>query len=106
KEGVSTLTCPMKKGRIDLVALIGVLEKMSVSSLLVEGGASITGSLLREKLVDKFYIFVAPKILGGEDGIAMAAGPGAKRIDECLSLKDIQVKRFGDDILVAGYPDY
>ena len=106
KEGISTLTCPMKNGMIDLVALIGVLEKMSVISLLVEGGALITGSMLRERLVDKFYVFIAPKILGGEDGVAMAAGPGAKRMDECLSLKDIQVKRFGDDILVAGYPDY
>ena len=106
KEGIKTLTCPMKKGMIDLVALMGILEKMSVVSLLLEGGASITGSMLRERLIDKIYVFIAPKILGGDDGVAMAAGPGSKRMGECLNLKNIHVKRFGDDILVTGYPEY
>lgn len=106
KEGVSILACPMKAGTIDLMALMGILGRMSVTSLLVEGGSSIIGSMLRERLVDKFYIFKAPKILGGGDGIPMAAGPGAKRMDECLTLKDIHVRRFGDDMLIVGYPEY
>jgi diaminohydroxyphosphoribosylaminopyrimidine deaminase/5-amino-6-(5-phosphoribosylamino)uracil reductase len=106
KNGVSTLVCPMKTGMIDLAALMGILGKMSVTSLLVEGGSLITGSMLRERLVDKFYIFKAPKILGGGDGVPMAAGPGSKKMDECLVLKDIHVRRFDDDILVVGYPDY
>ena len=106
KKGVSTLVCPMKAGMIDLAALMGILGKMSVTSLLVEGGSLITGSMLREKLVDKFYIFKAPKILGGGDGVPMAAGPGSKKMDECLVLKDIHVRRFEDDILMVGYPEY
>lgn len=106
KKGVSTLVCPMKDGRIDLVALMGILGEMSVTSLLIEGGASIIGSMIRERLIDKFYIFKAPKILGGEDGVPMAAGPGVKKMDDCLVLKDIHTRRFGDDILVVGYPDY
>ena len=106
KKGVSTLVCPMKDGRIDLVALMGILGGMSVTSLLVEGGASIIGSMIRERLIDKFYIFKAPKILGGEDGVPMADGPGVKKMDDCLVLKDIHIRRFGDDILVVGYPDY
>jgi diaminohydroxyphosphoribosylaminopyrimidine deaminase/5-amino-6-(5-phosphoribosylamino)uracil reductase len=36
----------------------------------------------------------------------MAAGPGPEKMDQCLDLKDIQVKRFGEDILIVGYPDY
>jgi diaminohydroxyphosphoribosylaminopyrimidine deaminase/5-amino-6-(5-phosphoribosylamino)uracil reductase len=75
-------------------------------SLLVEGGASITGSMLRERLIDKFYIFKAPKLLGGDDGIPMIAGSGAKKMDECLTLKEIKIRRFGDDILIRGYPAY
>lgn len=106
KEGIKILTCPLKNGMIDLVALMGILEKKSVSSLLLEGGASITGSMLRERLIDKMYVFIAPKVLGGNDGVAMAVGSGSKRIDECLNLKDIHVKKFGNDILVTGYPDY
>jgi diaminohydroxyphosphoribosylaminopyrimidine deaminase/5-amino-6-(5-phosphoribosylamino)uracil reductase len=106
KPGVSVITCPLKSGRIDLEALMGILGRRSVTSLLVEGGASIIGSMLRQKLVDKFFIFKAPKILGGEDGIPMAAGRGPDKMDQCLNLKDLEVKRFGEDILVTAYPDY
>ncbi len=106
RDGVSTIICPTKNSRIDLDALLDILGGMSITSLLVEGGSDIMGSMIRERLVDKFYIFKAPKILGGDDGTPMASGSGVKRIDQCLTLKDIEVKRFGDDTLLIGYPDY
>ncbi|MDP6179251.1 MAG: dihydrofolate reductase family protein, partial [Desulfatiglandales bacterium] len=103
---VSALLCPTKKGRIDLAALTYILGEMNITSILLEGGSSLIGAMIRERLIDKFYIFKASMILGGNDGIPMASGPGPKKMDECLRLKDIKVKRFGDDILVMGYPDY
>ena len=106
KEMVSILICPKKNGRIDLTALMDILMKESVTSLLVEGGATLMGSMIREKLIDKYYLFKAPKILGGDDGVPMASGPGPKRIRECLNLRDIRVKKFGTDLLIRGYPDY
>ena len=105
-DSVSTLVCPTRAGKIDLDILMSKLGEMSITSILVEGGASITGSMLRERLMDKFYIFKAPKLLGGDDGIPMATGPGAKRMDECVTLKEIKTRRFGDDILIRGYPVY
>ncbi len=105
-KGVLPLACPTRDGRIDLPALMDILSKKSVTSLLVEGGSSVMGALLRERLVDKYYIFEAPKILGGDDGIPMVAGKGPKKMDQSLILKNVQVKRFGEDILVVGYPDY
>jgi len=106
KDRGSILVCPTKNGKVNLTALMDILGKMSITSLLVEGGAALMGSMIREKLIDKFYIFKAPKILGGSDGIPMAAGPGPEKMDRCLMLKDISVRRFGDDILIRGYPDY
>ncbi len=106
RTGVSSLACPTKDGRIDLPALMDILGGMDMTSVLVEGGSTIMGSMIRERLIDKFYIFKAPKILGGNDGIPMAAGPGPQEMDECLRLKDIKVRRFDDDILVRGYPEY
>jgi diaminohydroxyphosphoribosylaminopyrimidine deaminase/5-amino-6-(5-phosphoribosylamino)uracil reductase len=106
KKGVSVITCPVKSGRIDLVSLMGILGERFITSLLVEGGASIIGSMLREKLIDKFFIFKAPRILGGQDGIPMAAGRGPDKIDQCLSLKNLEVRRFGGDTLFTAYPDY
>jgi len=103
---VSTLVCPKKNNRIDLDALMNILGEMSITSLLVEGGSALMGSMIHERLIDKFYIFMAPKILGGNDGYPMASGPGSKRMDACLGLKDLRVKRLGEDILLEGYPDY
>ncbi len=106
KKGVKTLVCPTAYGRIDLTALMDMLAAESVSSILLEGGAALAGSMLRERLVDKYYIFNAPKILGGDDGIPMIAGEGPKKMDHSVLLKDIKVRRFGDDVMVMGYPDY
>jgi diaminohydroxyphosphoribosylaminopyrimidine deaminase/5-amino-6-(5-phosphoribosylamino)uracil reductase len=104
KEGVSSVRCPLKDGGIDLTALLGILGNMGVTSVLVEGGARLLGSLIRQGLPDKFFIFKAPKILGGDDGVPMASGPGAKLMDQCLTLTDVRVKRFGEDVLITGYP--
>lgn len=105
-ERVSTVLCPVKKGLIDLETLLDILGKMSVTSLMVEGGASIMGSMIEKRFIDKFYIFKAPKLLGGNDGFSMAQGAGPERMDDSLKLKDIKVRRFGDDILIRGYPVY
>ena len=104
--GVSILPCPTREDRIDLSALMGILAERMVTSLLVEGGPSITGSMLREHLVDKCYIFTAPKLMGGDDGRPMATGPGPSHMDQCITLRQVQVRRFGGDILTVGYPDY
>mgnify|MGYP002388412588 FL=1 len=106
QKGVSFLLCPKKEGRIDLRALMDRLGKRSITSLLLEGGATLMGAMIRERLVDKFCIFKAPKLLGASDGRPMALGPGPSRMDQSLALKEVQVRRFGEDLLITGYPDY
>lgn len=104
--GVSVIECPIRHGKIDLKALMRRLGEMSLMSVLVEGGAAVTGSMIREKLIDKFYLFKAPRLLGGDDGVPVAAGPGPKKMDDSMVLKEIRVRRFGDDTLIRGYPSY
>ena len=106
KGGVSTMTCPVKDEMIDLASLMDLLGRKSITSLMVEGGAGLMGSMIREKLIDKYYFFIAPRILGGDDGIPMARGNGPERMDESDVLMDIKIRRFGDDILVSGYVEY
>jgi diaminohydroxyphosphoribosylaminopyrimidine deaminase/5-amino-6-(5-phosphoribosylamino)uracil reductase len=85
---------------------MGILGEMSVTSVLVEGGALVMGSILQHGLADKIYIFKAPKIFGGDDGVPMASGKGPVRMEECLVLKDLRIRRYGTDVLMIGYPDY
>jgi diaminohydroxyphosphoribosylaminopyrimidine deaminase/5-amino-6-(5-phosphoribosylamino)uracil reductase len=106
RDGISIIKCPLKGGRVDLNTLMIELGKRSVTSLMVEGGSSVMGSMIRERLIDKFYIFKAPRIFGGDDGFPMARGVGPGMMDESLAMRDIRIRRFGDDILVTGYADY
>jgi diaminohydroxyphosphoribosylaminopyrimidine deaminase/5-amino-6-(5-phosphoribosylamino)uracil reductase len=105
-QGVSTFICPLKEGMIDLNALMRELGSRSITSVMVEGGSMVMGSMIRERLIDKFYVFKAPRVFGGDDGIPMARGAGPENVDESLIMKDIRIKRFGDDILISGYADY
>lgn len=100
------IKCPLRDGQIDLDAMLDILGKKAITSILFEGGAGLMGSMIAERLVDKFLIFKAPKILGGSDGIPMVMGKGPVSMSESINLKNINVKKYGDDILISGYPDY
>ena len=106
KDNTFILRCPVKNGRVELSALMDIIGKKSITSILLEGGSSLMGSMIKEKLIDKFLIFKAPRLLGGSDGIPMASGKGPRRMAESINLKDVDVKKYGDDLLITGYPQY
>jgi len=104
ERGAKIVPCRLKNGRIDLSDLLKKLAAMEISSILVEGGATLFDSFVRDALVDKFYIFFGPKILGGDDGVPFTRGPGCDIIAQCMAMTVHRVKRFGDDIMVEAYP--
>jgi diaminohydroxyphosphoribosylaminopyrimidine deaminase/5-amino-6-(5-phosphoribosylamino)uracil reductase len=75
-----------------------------VRSILVEGGAEVFSSFLREGLWDKISVFTAPLILGA--GRKSVDGPAVRRVAGALRLRDVSVKRLKDQILMEGYNVY
>jgi diaminohydroxyphosphoribosylaminopyrimidine deaminase / 5-amino-6-(5-phosphoribosylamino)uracil reductase len=67
-----------------------------VQSLLLEGGPTLAASFLREGLVDKLMLFVAPQVAG--KGITFAP-----ELDELVRLSHMTSERVGDDMLLTGY---
>jgi len=59
--------------------------------------------LFDDGLVDKVMFFISPKIIGGKDAIGAVMGHGIARLDSAIKLKNIRMRRFGEDILVEGY---
>lgn len=51
---------------LDLGAVLRVCRELGIGSILCEGGARLAGSLLREGLVQRLYLFVAPVTYGAE----------------------------------------
>jgi diaminohydroxyphosphoribosylaminopyrimidine deaminase / 5-amino-6-(5-phosphoribosylamino)uracil reductase len=104
--GVEILICPLKEDRIDLKWLMGKLGEKGVTGILIEGGSRVIGTAFSSGVVDKFYFYYAPKILGDSEGYPMIDGKGGDRIADCLNVSNIEVHRFDNDIMIEGYPDF
>jgi diaminohydroxyphosphoribosylaminopyrimidine deaminase / 5-amino-6-(5-phosphoribosylamino)uracil reductase len=96
------LSFPAENGIIDLRQLLQALGRREITSILVEGGGILNGSLFDQGLVDKVIVFIAPVIIGGEAKTAIA-GRGVDRLVEAYNLEHVSVARFGPDIMVQGY---
>ena len=92
-----------EEGRVDLKVLLGMLGERGISSLLVEGGTTVTTALLQQGLVDKLVVFIAPKILG--KGIEAIGDLGIKDIDQALKLSRVRSYRRGEDMVVEARLD-
>ena len=79
------------------------LAKEGVQSLLLEGGPTIAGEFLRRGLVDKLVLFVAPKLVGGDDAPALFAGPGAERLADATPLFGLETAWAGQDLVITAY---
>lgn len=103
-KGARIIICPVKDGHVDLKWLLKALAKEEITSILMEGGAHVVGSALKQRLVDKLFIYVAPKIIGDQDALSAVAGVPAADINRAIRLKNMTLKNIGRDILITGYP--
>ena len=101
--GARIIETPLKDGRIDLTALMKQLGTMTISSLLIEGGAQVSACALNDDIVDKLMLFYAPKLLVSDQAIPMFRGTGPALMKQALDLKQVDVSKIGDDILIEGY---
>lgn len=92
----------MENGRLNLPEVLRVLGNNQITSLLVEGGASVHGALLNERLVDCVNLFYAP-VFGGEGGLSVISGhrvPGDRR--QAVHLENVRQRRYGNDLMLSG----
>lgn len=85
-------------GRVDLRTLLAVLGKREISSLLVEGGAAVITACLRDRVVDRLVVILAPKITG--EGVDAVGDLDIRRMDDALRLSFRRIARRGDDLVL------
>jgi len=103
KTGAKLLELPGENEMVDLAELLRVLGERQVTSVLVEGGGALLGSLFDRGLVDKVVAFIAPVIIGGAEAKTAVAGKGAGKIADAIRLKRVRTERLGEDMMVTGY---
>ncbi len=89
-------------GRPDLAAVLHYLVQQEITSLLIEGGATVNWTALSSGVVDKLFLFYAPKILG-EGAVPFAASGGSGGSHGMLLAHRLELHQFGEDFAVEGY---
>lgn len=93
---------PVIEGKLNLEFVFNKLYEMKIMSVLIEAGGHLNGSAL--KYIDKVYHFMAPKILGDNEGLSCFDYRKVSDISQCKDFKIDDIKRFGNDILLTYYP--
>lgn len=89
--------------QVDLDLLMQALGGQEITSVLVEGGGTLSYSLLEAGLVDKVAVFVAPKLLGGCTAKTPVEGAGFQRLSEAVELTELTAESLDGDMLLMGY---
>jgi diaminohydroxyphosphoribosylaminopyrimidine deaminase / 5-amino-6-(5-phosphoribosylamino)uracil reductase len=84
----------------DLGDVLDALGGKGVLQLLVEGGANVAGAFHRAGLVDRYVLYVAPALFGGDDARGVFTGPGAATIGDVWRGRIVSVLQLGDDLRV------
>jgi len=91
------------KEKLNLNWLMEKLGEMEITSVLIEGGSSLNAHALEEGIVDKVFFFIAPKIIGGKKSFSAVGGKTFKKLEDAYRVKDLKIKRVGEDLLIEGY---
>ena len=95
------LTSPGVRPEISWV--LSQLENFDIHSILVEGGAQVHASFLKSKLIDKIYLFLAPRVLGNE-GLSWCGELGIENLIDTLNFKIIKIEQLNPDLLLELQP--
>jgi len=102
--GAEVVTLPAQDSMVDLKELLKLLGEKQITSIMVEGGAGVFGSLSENRLIDKLLAFIAPILIGGREAKNPVEGKGVERVAQAMNFGRIKVEKLGDDILISGYP--
>ncbi|MDP8221126.1 MAG: bifunctional diaminohydroxyphosphoribosylaminopyrimidine deaminase/5-amino-6-(5-phosphoribosylamino)uracil reductase RibD [Candidatus Stygibacter frigidus] len=98
--GVKVIKLPEEE--IDAAAILAELYNREISVVMLEAGETLLSSFEREGLIDKYYFFIAPQILGNGKGIfSLKEHTG---MSQRHLLQYHSVDRIGDDIMITAYP--
>jgi len=89
-----------KNGLIDFRKILDELRRISIFSVLIEGGGFTNWSALKSGVVDEIVTFVSPKIVGGKNSITPVEGEGIQKISKALKTKITRFEKIGEDILI------
>lgn len=102
--GATVLLVPGFEGRVDLLSGLRLLAQRGITSLLVEGGPTLAGSFVDQRLTDRFYVFVAPLLVGNAKAPSALGGLGADSPAMATRLSVLRLETLGSDLFLEAVP--
>jgi diaminohydroxyphosphoribosylaminopyrimidine deaminase / 5-amino-6-(5-phosphoribosylamino)uracil reductase len=87
-----------------LEPILDELGQAGVLQVLVEGGATVAHQFHSAGLVDRYVFYIAPAVMGGDDGPGMFRGPGAAGIGDITRLRIVSITQLGQDLRIEMTP--
>ena len=87
---VEIIVCEIDdNGLINLEKLLDILSNKGINKLMVEGGGAVIWNFLNKRLVDDFFIYVGPMIIGGKKTPTIGDGKDFKKLLKLINTKNI-----------------
>jgi diaminohydroxyphosphoribosylaminopyrimidine deaminase/5-amino-6-(5-phosphoribosylamino)uracil reductase len=93
---------PIVPGTRDIEAVLAELHGRGLRSVYVEGGPTLASAFIEAGVVDRYYVFLAPTVLGGPRLAITDIGVGS--LAERVDLDLVRVDRVGQDIFIEAHP--
>ena len=104
---IAVRLAPNSGESVSRVSLLSVLESLAeldeCNEVLVEAGATLSGSFIEAGLVDELIVFIAPKLLGS-DGRPLLGMSGLNELSDAIEFKVESLEQVGEDIKVTLRP--
>lgn len=100
--GVESIVVSLdESGKLVLGEVLDQLGKRQLCSVLVEGGSTLHGAMLRGNLYDEACLFYAP-LFAGDGGVSLAGGLQVGGEKQALRLEKTVMEQFGADWMIRG----
>ncbi|WP_337983480.1 bifunctional diaminohydroxyphosphoribosylaminopyrimidine deaminase/5-amino-6-(5-phosphoribosylamino)uracil reductase RibD [Lysinibacillus sp. C5.1] len=103
-KGVTVLPVRRDNEGLHIDDMLEKLYVLGITDILVEGGSAINASFLQSAVINKYIIYVAPKVLGGRLSLTPIAGYNAATMDEAWDVEFDSFNKLGQDLRIIAYP--
>jgi len=96
---LTILTAPTRTP--DILWVLSEISKLGLNSLLVEGGSLIHASFIKSNTVDQLVLFLAPKVIGGQEALSWCGNLGIDSVDDAPQMEISSVTALGEDWMIS-----
>jgi diaminohydroxyphosphoribosylaminopyrimidine deaminase/5-amino-6-(5-phosphoribosylamino)uracil reductase len=101
--GIPVVRVARGRGGLDLREVLVLLARREINELLVEAGPQLAGSFVREGLVDEWWLYLAPRLLG-PDARPLVDLPRLNVLEDASAWRTVELRRIGGDFRLVLRP--